>query len=117
MIADLAALAFVVLLVASVVLFVRQMRFGVAATRLARIIQSEDGFDREELERDARGKVLPQVALPRYEAARRVVDERPDDWRAWFQLGVALGDMKRPKDARNAVRRAVALERADQRRR
>lgn len=107
------ALLFLVLLVLGIVLFVRQARFGVQAQRLARAIAAEGGFDREGLARDPKGKVLPEVAVPRLEAARAKADETPDDWRAWFQLGVAYGDARRPQDARQAVRRAVALAKAD----
>ncbi len=110
---DWLALLFLVLVVGAAVLFVRQVRFTYSAQRLARIIAAEDGFDRSSLERDARGKVVPEVAAGRLKACQAAVDAQPDDWRSWFQLGVALGDMRNPQAARAAVRRAVALHRAE----
>src|SRR6478735_4013209 len=98
---DLLGLIFLIVFVVGVVLFIRQMRFGTSAQRLARTIAEEGGFERD-LERDHRGKVVPHVAA-----------EQLNDWRGWFQLGVALGDMRNPAAARSAVRRAVALERTN----
>jgi hypothetical protein len=111
---DLVGLLFLVLIVGSIVLFVRQVRFSYAAQRLARVIASEDGFDRSSLERDARGKVVPEVAAERLKVCQAAADAVPDDWRAQFQLGVAYGDMRNPQAARAAVRRAVALARAEE---
>jgi hypothetical protein len=109
---DLVAFLFLALVALAVVLFVRQVRFSYAAQRLARVIAAEDGFDRSSLERDAKGKVVPEVAAARLQVCESGVEARPDDWREWFQLGVALGDMRNPQAARAAVKRAVALERA-----
>ena len=52
------------------------------------------------------------AVFPRY---RDEVTASPDDWRAWYRLGLAYdasGDRRR---AREAVRRAITLE-ADSRR-
>src|SRR6478752_4463595 len=110
---DLLGLIFLIVFVVGVLLFIRQLRFGTSAQRLARTIAEEGGFDRETLERDHRGKVVPHVAAERLKVCQAEVDAHPDDWRAWFQLGVAFGDMRNPAAARSAVRRAVALERAN----
>lgn len=109
---DLIALLLLVLLALGVVLLARQVRFTAAAQRLARRIAEEDGFDREGLERDARGKVVPEVAEREFTRRQAAVDADPDDWRAWFQLGVAYGDLRQPAAARSAVRRAISLEKA-----
>ena len=52
------------------------------------------------------------AVFPTYRAA---VEANPDDWRAWYRLGLAYdaaGDRRR---AREAVRRAIRLEGAERR--
>ena len=112
---DLFGLFLLVLVVVGAVLVVRQVRFTAAAQRLARRIAEEGGFERDSLARDPRGKVLPEVAAEQFTLRKAAVDADPEDWRAWFQLGVAYGDLRQPQAARAAVRRAVALERAQRR--
>lgn len=105
-----------VVCVLAVVLFVRKVRFTSAAQRVARRIGEEGGFaHREDLPRDARGKVERDIAVMELGKRQAEVEADPDDWRAWFMLGVAHGDVKDPHAAREAVRRAVALERAQSR--
>jgi Flp pilus assembly protein TadD len=51
-----------------------------------------------------------------FPAYRADAEEHPDDWRAWYRLGLAYdaaGDRRR---AREAVRTAIRLETADRRR-
>src|SRR5690242_6056953 len=94
-------------------LMIRQIRFVSAGQRLARIIASEGGFaDRDRLARDDNGRVKADVAAAKLPAAQKAVDDAPEDWRAWFQLSVALGDAGDPRAARAAVRRAIKVQRA-----
>ena len=101
------------LIVLGAFMFVRQVRFGASAQRLARIIDSEGGFGRDDLPRDAKGRVEPEAAAEELARAQAAVEAAQDDWRLWFRLGVAFGDTKQPDAARSAVRRAVAIERAE----
>ena len=69
----------------------QELRFGLAAERLA-----------AELDAD------PQVD---FEACRAAVEAAPEDWRAWFALGLAYRAAQDNTRARRAVRRAIALHR------
>lgn len=89
---------------------IRELMFGVRAERLARRLEGEDGLPKEVLDSRASGRPLREEAdelFPRY---AEEVDAQPENWRAWYRLGLAYdasGDRKR---ARGAIRRAIALE-------
>ena len=61
------------------------------------------------------GRVVRSEADALFPAYRADVEAHPDDWRAWYRLGLAYdasGDRRR---AREAVRRAIRLEGAQRR--
>jgi hypothetical protein len=92
-------------------LLVRELQFGLRATRLTRRLAQEEPLPGTGLPARASGRVdraAADAAFPRYAEA---AEAHPDDWRAWLRLGLAYdiaGDRRR---ARSAVRRAIALSR------
>jgi hypothetical protein len=99
-----------------VVLLWQEVRFGRSTERLGRRLAEEGGLPEEtDLPR------LPSGRVDR-EAADRVFDRRaaeaeaaPDDWRAWYRLGLAYGDAGDTARGRAAMRRAIALEEGERR--
>lgn len=91
---------------------VREIQFGIRSERLVRLLESQGALPVEDLPVRASGRPLRDAAdadFPKYKAE---VDAAPDDWQAWFRLGLAYdasGDRRR---ARGAIRRAIDLERA-----
>ncbi len=89
----------------------RELWFGVRAEQVGRRLEAEGGLPTETVSVRPSGRPLREEAdalFPRYRAE---VEAAPDDWRAWYRLGLAYdaaGDRRR---ARSAVRRAIALER------
>lgn len=96
------ALAVVILLLLSVWVTWREVLFGISAARLGRAYAHSD----EET-------AATSAASPRaeFEAARAHVERRDRDWRAWYRLGLAYDGVRDRRHAREAVRRAIALER------
>lgn len=93
----------------------RELWFGVGAERLARRLEADGALPSEEVHVRPSGRVVREDADAVFPAYRADVEARPDDWRAWYRLGLAYdasGDRRR---ARDAVRRAIRLERADRR--
>lgn len=88
----------------------RELWFGVRAEQLARRLEAEDAVPSEPVSVRPSGRVERDDAdavFPRYRAE---AEANPDDWRAWYRLGIAYdasGDRRR---AREAVRRAIRLE-------
>ncbi len=89
----------------------RELRFGVEAARLGRALEAEDALPDEELAARPSGRVLREEAdavFPRY---REAVEAAPEDWRAWYRLGLAYDGSGDRRRARAAVRTAIRLER------
>lgn len=88
----------------SVVLVVRELRFGFATARLARA-----AAPLPELPQLPGGRYEEAAALAEYEVARLLVDSSPDDWQAWFRVAHAYNAARDRKQARAAMRQAVRL--------
>lgn len=94
---------------------VRELRFGIAANRLAARLEASGRMPEDEVETRPSGRPVREQAdavFPRY---RDAVEAEPESWEAWMRLGVvydACGDRRR---ARAAIREAVARERAGRR--
>lgn len=93
----------------------RELWFGVRAQQLGRRLESEGGLPADEVELRPSGRVRREDGDALFPAYRDDVESHPDDWRAWYRLGLAYdaaGDRRR---AREAVRTAIRLESADRR--
>jgi len=93
----------------------RELWFGVRAEQLARRLESEGAVPSDQVSVRPSGRVIREDADAVFPAYRADVEEHPQDWRAWYRLGVAYdaaGDRRR---ARAAVRQAIRLETAERR--
>lgn len=93
----------------------RELWFGIRAERVGRRLEAEGGLPDEDVEVRASGRVVRADGDAVFPAFRADVEEHPDDWRAWYRLGLAYdaaGDRRR---AREAVRTAIKLEAGERR--
>lgn len=91
----------------------RELWFGVRAQRLGRRLESEGGLPEETVSVRPSGRVVREDGDALFPVYRADVEAHPDDWRAWYRLGLAYdaaGDRRR---ARAAVRKAIELEPSD----
>lgn len=89
----------------------RELAFGVGTQRLARRLEAECALPVEQLDVRPSGRPDRAQADALFPAYRADVERHPDDWRAWFRLGLAYdGAGDRPR-ARAALRTAIRLER------
>ncbi|GAA5203762.1 tetratricopeptide repeat protein [Microbacterium jejuense] len=91
----------------------RELWFGVRAEQLGRRLQAEGGLPDETVSVRPSGRVMREDADAVFPAYRADAEAHPDDWRAWYRLGVAYdaaGDRRR---AREAVRTAIRMEKSD----
>lgn len=91
----------------------RELRFGSRAHALARRLEAEGGLPAEEIDVRQSGRPDRAQADALFPAYRADVEAHPDDWRAWFRLGIAYDGAGDRRRARHAVRTAIALERSD----
>lgn len=94
---------------------VRELLFGRSAARLGARLEAEHALPAEEVAVRPSGRVLRDEGDALFPVYRDAVAENPDDWRAWYRLGLAYdaaGDRRR---ARSAIRQAIRLEAAQRR--
>ena len=101
----------VVLPVIAIWALARELWFGVRAEQLGRRLEAEGELPDDLVAVRPSGRVVREdgdALFPRFKAD---VESAPDDWRAWYRLGIvydAAGDRRR---ARAAARTAIRLER------
>lgn len=92
---------------------VRELLFGVRAQQLGRRLEAEGALPADEVAVRPSGRVRREDGDAVFPAYRADVEAHPEDWRAWYRLGLAYdaaGDRRR---AREAVRTAIRLEASD----
>jgi cytochrome c-type biogenesis protein CcmH/NrfG len=93
----------------------RELWFGMRAETIGRSLENEGGLPDQEVAVRPSGRVVREDGDAAFPAFRADVEAHPDEWRAWYRLGLAYdaaGDRRR---ARAAVRTAIALEGAERR--
>lgn len=90
-----------------------ELTFGLRSQKLSDRLETQGELPVDDLPKRPSGRpdrVAADADFPRY---REEVERNPDDWRAWFRLGLAYdasGDRRR---ARGAICRAIGLERLE----
>jgi hypothetical protein len=91
---------------------VAEVLFALRAERLGVLLDAEGGLPTDELPLRPSGRIDPAAAAEVFPVYQAATEAAPDDWRAWFRLGLvydAAGDRRR---ARWATRQAIRLSRA-----
>lgn len=107
--------ALIVLPVIAAWALARELWFGVRAERLGRRLEVEGELPEDQVSVRPSGRVVRADADLLFPAYRAAVQNEPENWRAWYRLGLAYdaaGDRKR---AREAVRRSIRLEHGERR--
>ena len=90
---------------------VAELVFTVRADRLGQRLAAEGGLPDEQLAQRPSGRIHRSAADAVFPKYKQDAEDHPDDWRAWYRLGLAYdasGDRRR---ARWATRRAIQLSR------
>ena len=101
------------LVVVGVVLVAGEVRLAAASERLGRRLGAEGGLPEDLPERRPSGRLPAEAAARQFALRKAQAEAAPDDWRAWFRLALAYSDARDSSAGRRAMRRAVALERAE----
>lgn len=94
---------------------VRELLFGHHAARLGRVLEHEGALPEEQLAARPSGRVLRDEADALFPAYKRAVEAAPEDWRAWYRLGLAYDGSGDRRRARAAIRQAISLEKTGKR--
>ncbi len=90
----------------------RELAFGLGSQRLARRLEAEHELPTDEVDVRPSGRPDRAQADALFPAYRDDVEAHPDDWRAWFRLGLAYDGAGDRSRARGAIRKAITLEKA-----
>ncbi len=88
----------------------RELWFGWRSQQLGKRLEAEGRTPKEEVAIRPSGRPDREQAAALFPAYAKDVDRHPEDWAAWYRLGLvydAAGDRRR---ARDAIRRAIRLE-------
>ena len=89
-----------------------EVRLAADSQRLGERLFAE-GFVEEQLPTLPSGRVQRDAADALFAKRKAEAEAAPDDWRAWFKLATAYDAARDPSRGRRAMRKAVALERAN----
>ena len=104
--------AFLILPLVVIWLVLREWMLAIDVQRMADELAAGDELPVDDLPRSPGGRIDRSVARDRFDAARDVAEDAPDDWRSWYHLAFAYdaaGDRRR---ARESLRTASRLHRA-----
>jgi hypothetical protein len=87
----------------------REVQFGAASERLAERLSAAGRWPTEVLPTRPSGRPDRAAADSVFARRREEVELDPDDWAAWYRLGLAYEDAGDRRRARQAVRRAITL--------
>ncbi|WP_413250567.1 tetratricopeptide repeat protein [Sinomonas flava] len=89
----------------------RELMFGARLERLGRQLDAEGGLPEDTLPRTPGGRIVRSAADAEFGRYRGETEAAPEDWRAWYRLGLAYDASGDRKQARAAMRQAIALHR------
>lgn len=101
--------ALVVMPVIAVWGIARELVFGRAAERLGVRLEAEGGMPQEEVEVYTSGRVHRDAADALFPQYREAVVAAPEDWRAWYRLGLVYSGAGDTRRARHAIRQAITF--------
>ena len=102
------------LVLVGALLVLGEVRFGLASQRLGERLGEEGGLPvlGPEVPRLPSGRISKEAADDVFAEAKAEVEAAPEDWRAWFRLADAYGLARDTPRGRQAMRRAIRLERS-----
>lgn len=87
----------------------REIAFGYAMQRMGAELVVDGDLPVDDFARMPSGRVVPEDAQRFLVAERERVEQRPEDWRSWYRLGLALDAARDRRRARAAMREARRL--------
>lgn len=92
-----------------------EWRLGTTVQRMAGVLEEQGRLPIHDGETLPSGRLTDEAAEAVFEVARRGVEDRPDDWAAWFHVAYAYEASRDRSMARKSLRYAAELFRAERR--
>lgn len=87
----------------------REIQFGSRSADLAEELEAQGQWPTEVLPTRPSGRPRRDAADEVFKLRRVDAERNPEDWRAWYRLGLAYEDSGDRKRARKAIRHAISL--------
>ncbi len=104
-------LGIAILPVIGVWVVVRELQFGARTAELGRELAASGALPEDDLPRTPGGRVVREAADACFAVRQAEVESNQDDWGAWFRLAIAYDDAGDRRQARAAMRTAIAKHR------
>jgi hypothetical protein len=96
-----------------IVFTARGWRLGNTSMKMAAVLESEGRMPIHDGEMGPNGRLTDEAADSVFQLAQRGVEERPDDWRAWFYVAYAYAAVGDRRMTRKALSHAARLFRKE----
>lgn len=106
-------LAVLILPLLVLVLIARELRLAMTVQSMADTAAEAGALPIDDLPRSPGGRIDRDAADAAFGEARIAVEAAPVDWRAWYRLAFAYDAARDRRRAREALRKAAGLYRAD----
>lgn len=87
----------------------REVQFGLATQRMGQAMAAEGSLPVDDFARTPSGRVVKEDAARFFAEEKAHVEQHPEDWRAWYRLGLAYDAARDRSRAREAMRHARKL--------
>jgi len=96
------------------VLVAGEVRLGLGSSRLAKRLAAEgDPGEPADLPRTPSGRLTNEAVDVLFAQRKAETEQAPGDWRSWWRLAAAYGQARDTSAGRKAMRKAIALEKAE----
>ena len=90
-------------------LIVREILFGIQMQKLARLMNQEQMLLPDTLSKLPSGRTERKEADDRFSEIQEEVERQPENWKAWFRLGLAYDEAGDRRRARASMRQSLRL--------
>ena len=90
----------------------REVQFGRDSAALAAYLAGRGALPADDLPRRPSGRVEKEAARVAFDDAYAAAENHPDDPAGWYRLALAYDDLGDRRNARQSVRRAIAVWRS-----
>lgn len=87
----------------------RELKFGWATQSMGRQLAAEGGLLPDDLPKTPSGRTEVEAADARFVVLSEETEQDPENWRVWFRLALGYDEARDRKQARAAMRKAIAL--------
>jgi hypothetical protein len=107
------AISIILVVAISALLIIREIMFGIHISQMATVLEAEELLLIDDLPHTPSGQTEKEAADNRFNEVAKEAQLQPNSWRNWFRVALAYDESRDRKRAREAMRKAEKLFRAE----